>query len=207
MTAWHGLFDRGRLEQGQTVLIAGAAGGIGHLAVQFAKHAGARVIGTGSSRSRDFVLGLGADEFIDYTDQDVADIVSHVDVALDRRWEHDRVADTRGARGRDIGHRRIPAGSASAGPGSARGTADYELKIRSAGADWRSSRIEQGPDGLSDFPIGAKRHGTAASGQESEPESHARARRACPQTCGHPRLARYIASLSGGPMRRERRSS
>jgi NADPH:quinone reductase-like Zn-dependent oxidoreductase len=51
--------------------------------VQFAKHAGARVIGTGSSRNREFVLGLGADEYIDYTQQQVADVVSGVDVAFD----------------------------------------------------------------------------------------------------------------------------
>ena len=83
MTAWQALFDRGALEGGQTALIAGAAGGVGHLAVQFAKVAGARVIGTGSARNRDFVLGLGADEFVDYTQQDLADSVSDVDVALD----------------------------------------------------------------------------------------------------------------------------
>lgn len=83
MTAWQALFDRGRLEPGQTVLIAGAAGGVGHFAVQFAKHAGARVIGTGSSRNRDFVLGLGADEYVDYTQQDVRDAVSDVDLAFD----------------------------------------------------------------------------------------------------------------------------
>src|SRR5207244_6117432 len=70
-------------ERGQTVLIAGAAGGVGHLAVQFAKLAGARVIGTGSSRNRDFVLGLGADEYVDYTQQDVGEAVSGVDVAFD----------------------------------------------------------------------------------------------------------------------------
>ena len=63
--------------------IAGAAGGVGHLAVQFAKHAGARVIGTGSARNREFVLGLGADEYVDYTAQDVAEAVSDVDVAFD----------------------------------------------------------------------------------------------------------------------------
>jgi NADPH:quinone reductase-like Zn-dependent oxidoreductase len=83
MTAWQALFDRGRLERGQTALIAGAAGGVGHLAVQFAKLAGARVIGTGSSRNRDFVLGLGADEYVDYTEQDVGQTVSGVDVAFD----------------------------------------------------------------------------------------------------------------------------
>src|SRR5436309_5659939 len=83
LTAWQALFDRGGLESGQTALITGAAGGVGHLAVQFAKHAGARVIGTGSSRNRDFVLGLGADQYIDYTRQDVAEAASDVDVALD----------------------------------------------------------------------------------------------------------------------------
>jgi NADPH:quinone reductase-like Zn-dependent oxidoreductase len=83
MTAWQALFDSGGLERGQTALIAGAAGGVGHFAVQFAKHAGARVIGTGSSRNRDFVLGLGADEYVDYTQHDVAETVSDIDVVFD----------------------------------------------------------------------------------------------------------------------------
>src|SRR4051794_40051234 len=83
MTAWQALFDRGGLERGQTALVAGAAGGVGHFGVQFAKHAGARTIGTGSSRNRDFVLGLGADDYVDYTQQDVAEAVSDVDVAFD----------------------------------------------------------------------------------------------------------------------------
>lgn len=83
LTAWQSLFDVAGLEQGQTALIAGAAGGVGHLGVQFAKHAGARVIGTGSARNRDFVLGLGADEYVDYTEQDVSATVDGVDVALD----------------------------------------------------------------------------------------------------------------------------
>lgn len=83
LTAWQALFDRAGLERGQTALVAGAAGGVGHFGVQFASHVGARTIGTGSSRNRDFVLGLGADEYVDYTQQDVADAVSGVDVALD----------------------------------------------------------------------------------------------------------------------------
>jgi NADPH:quinone reductase-like Zn-dependent oxidoreductase len=65
LTAWQALFDRAGLERGGAALIAGAAGGVGHLAVQFAKLAGARVIGTGSSRNRDFVLGLGVDVAFD----------------------------------------------------------------------------------------------------------------------------------------------
>jgi len=83
LTAWQALFDRGGLERGQTALIAGAAGGVGHVAVQLPKLVGARAIGTGSSRNRDFVLGLGAEEYIDYTQQDVAEAVSGVDVAFD----------------------------------------------------------------------------------------------------------------------------
>jgi NADPH:quinone reductase-like Zn-dependent oxidoreductase len=83
MTAWQALFERGRLEPGQSVLIAGGAGGVGHLALQFAKHAGAHVLATGSSRNRDFVLNLGADAFIDYTVSDVADAVTGVDLVLD----------------------------------------------------------------------------------------------------------------------------
>src|SRR3954449_11984024 len=71
LTAWQALFDKGGLQRGQTALIAGAAGGVGHLALQFAKKVGeARTIGIGSSRNRDFVLGLGADEYVDYTQQD-----------------------------------------------------------------------------------------------------------------------------------------
>ena len=83
MTAWQALFSRAGLQSGQTALIAGAAGGVGHLAVQFARQAGARVIGTGSSRNREFVLDLGADEYVDYTQQDVAEAASDVDVAFD----------------------------------------------------------------------------------------------------------------------------
>jgi NADPH:quinone reductase-like Zn-dependent oxidoreductase len=83
MTAWQALFDAGGLERGQTALVAGAAGGVGHFAVQFAKVAGARVIGTGSTRNHDFVLSLGADEYVDYTRQDVAEAGKDVDVAFD----------------------------------------------------------------------------------------------------------------------------
>jgi NADPH:quinone reductase-like Zn-dependent oxidoreductase len=83
LTAWQALFSSGCLERGQTVLIAGAAGGVGHLAVQLAKHAGAHVIGTGSPRNRDFVLSLGADSFVDYTRGTIADSANAVDVVLD----------------------------------------------------------------------------------------------------------------------------
>jgi NADPH:quinone reductase-like Zn-dependent oxidoreductase len=83
LTAWQALFDKGGLVSGQSALVAGAAGGVGHFAVQFAKLRGARVIGTCSTRNRDFVLGLGAAESVDYTQQDVGEAVSGADVAFD----------------------------------------------------------------------------------------------------------------------------
>ncbi|WP_204745537.1 NADP-dependent oxidoreductase [Glycomyces paridis] len=82
LTAWQALIDRAGLSAGQTVLIHAAAGGIGHLAVQIAKAAGATVIGTASAPNRDFVLGLGADEVIDYRSEDFTATVKDVDVAL-----------------------------------------------------------------------------------------------------------------------------
>jgi NADPH:quinone reductase-like Zn-dependent oxidoreductase len=51
--------------------------------VQFAKVVGARAIGTGSARNRDFVLGLGADEYVDYTEEEVGEVVNDADVVLD----------------------------------------------------------------------------------------------------------------------------
>lgn len=65
LTAWQGLFDHARLTVGQTVLVLGAAGGVGSIAVQLAREAGAGVIGSGRSADRDVVLGLGAHEFLD----------------------------------------------------------------------------------------------------------------------------------------------
>jgi len=83
LTAWQALFDRGRLKRGQTALIAGAAGGVGHFAVQFARRAETWVVGTGSSHNCDFVLGLGADEYVDYAQQDVVEAARDVDCVFD----------------------------------------------------------------------------------------------------------------------------
>lgn len=82
VTAWQSLFEFGQLKQGQTLIVAGAAGGVGQLAVQFGKVAGATVVGIARDVNRDLVLGLGADEFIDYTQVNVADVV-HADLVLD----------------------------------------------------------------------------------------------------------------------------
>lgn len=83
LTAWESIVTYGQAQAGQKVLIHGAAGGVGHFAVQLAKHLGAYVIGTGSSGSKEFILGLGADEFIDYSTESIDSIVCDADVVLD----------------------------------------------------------------------------------------------------------------------------
>ena len=82
LTAWQGLFDHARLTTGQTVLIHGAAGGVGSIAVQLAREAGARVIGTGRAADRDTALGLGADAFLDLQADGLED-AGEVDVVFD----------------------------------------------------------------------------------------------------------------------------
>jgi NADPH:quinone reductase-like Zn-dependent oxidoreductase len=82
LTAWQALFDHGRLTTGQSVLIHGAGGGVGSIAVQLARQAGARVIATGRAADRDLALGLGAHGFLDL-DADPLDGAGHVDVVLD----------------------------------------------------------------------------------------------------------------------------
>ena len=83
LTAWQGLFDHGGLQAGQTVLIHGAGGGVGHLAVQFARASGATVIATGRSEDHDLLKGLGAAEVIDYQSQSFETQVPEVDVVFD----------------------------------------------------------------------------------------------------------------------------
>jgi NADPH:quinone reductase-like Zn-dependent oxidoreductase len=71
-TAWQGLTGMGALAAGETVLIHGAAGGVGHVAVQLARHLGARVLATASPGNHDFVRGLGAHAVADYAAPDCA---------------------------------------------------------------------------------------------------------------------------------------
>jgi NADPH:quinone reductase-like Zn-dependent oxidoreductase len=82
LTAWQGLFDHGNLTTGQTVVIHGAAGGVGSIAVQLAREVGARVIGTGRAANRDRALALGADTFLDLQTQRLEDI-GEVDLVFD----------------------------------------------------------------------------------------------------------------------------
>ncbi|ORA28316.1 NADP-dependent oxidoreductase [Mycobacterium aquaticum] len=82
LTAWQGLFEHARVEAGQTVLIHGAAGAVGSIAVQLAHDAGVQVIGTGRAEQRDAVLGLGADAFLDLAADRLED-AGEVDVVFD----------------------------------------------------------------------------------------------------------------------------
>ena len=97
LTAWQFLIELGHNEPnplqayqhepvllaGKTVLVNGAAGGVGHFAVQIAKWKGARVIAVASGKQEEFLRGLGADEFLDYMKTAPEDIVRDVDLVID----------------------------------------------------------------------------------------------------------------------------
>lgn len=83
LTAWQGLVDLGKVEEGDRVLIHGGGGGVGHVAIQIAKSFGAHVTATASPSKREFVESLGADEIIDYTKTDLVDVVSGIDLVFD----------------------------------------------------------------------------------------------------------------------------
>jgi NADPH:quinone reductase-like Zn-dependent oxidoreductase len=83
LSAWQGLFDYGHLTQGQRVLIHGATGGVGHLAVQLAHRRGAHVVGTVSTRNIEAARQLGMDEVIDYTTTRFEEVTGPVDLVFD----------------------------------------------------------------------------------------------------------------------------
>lgn len=78
LTAYQSLFDAGHLQANQTVLILGASGGVGSLAIQLAKAKGATAIGVASSKNHSFMKELGADETIDYQGTDVGEAVKNI---------------------------------------------------------------------------------------------------------------------------------
>ncbi|MDO6443542.1 MULTISPECIES: NADP-dependent oxidoreductase [unclassified Marinobacter] len=83
LTAWQALFEVAKLEPGQKVLVHAGAGGVGHLAVQFALARGAHVVATASAGNRDFLSELGVHEVIDYHTTDIADECFGLDLVLD----------------------------------------------------------------------------------------------------------------------------
>jgi NADPH:quinone reductase-like Zn-dependent oxidoreductase len=82
-TAWEALIETANLQPGQSVLIHGGSGGVGHLAIQIAKARGAKVFATASTANQDFLRQMGADVAIDYTRTKFEDVAKDVDVVLD----------------------------------------------------------------------------------------------------------------------------
>jgi NADPH:quinone reductase-like Zn-dependent oxidoreductase len=82
LTAWQGLFEHGRLQAGQSVLVHGAAGAVGSMVTQLAREAGAYIIATGRAAHRQTALEFGAQEFVDL-DHDAQEDVGEVDLVFD----------------------------------------------------------------------------------------------------------------------------
>ena len=82
LTAWQGLFEHGRVQAGESVLVHGAAGGVGSMVTQLAREAGAYVIGTGRAADRQTAVDFGAQEFIDLQNDALED-VGTVDLVFD----------------------------------------------------------------------------------------------------------------------------
>jgi alcohol dehydrogenase len=87
LTAYQCIVEKGKLSVGERVLIHAGAGGVGTFAVQLSKHLGAHVITTASSRNADLLRELGADEVIDYKQQNFADVLEPVDLVFDTLGE------------------------------------------------------------------------------------------------------------------------
>lgn len=83
LTAWQAMFDVANLTRGQRLLITNGSGGVGSLAVQLAKAAGAHVTAMASAHNEDYVRGLGADDFIDYRQQPFETVAHEMDVVFD----------------------------------------------------------------------------------------------------------------------------
>jgi NADPH:quinone reductase-like Zn-dependent oxidoreductase len=83
LTSMQALFDHGRLEPGQRAVIHGASGGLGCIAVQLARSAGAHVIATGRSNARSVALAMGANQFIDLDEDHWEDAIGQVDLVYD----------------------------------------------------------------------------------------------------------------------------
>ena len=101
LTAWQIIVQRANVRAGQRVLIQSAAGGVGHFAVQIARHLGAHVTGTASLKNKDFVLGLGADAYIDHSTVDWDSYGDQFDFVLDtiggRNADHSLIVTRPGA--------------------------------------------------------------------------------------------------------------
>lgn len=83
LTSWQAIFDSADLQPGQKILVHGASGGVGSMAVQLAKAKGALVTGTSSGENEEFVRSLGVDEFVNYKQTKFETVVKEMDVVFD----------------------------------------------------------------------------------------------------------------------------
>jgi len=83
MTAWQGLYEMAKIQAGTKVVVVGASGGVGHYAIQFARHTGAIVTGVCSAANAELVRGLGADRVVDYKSEKFADVLRDQNVVFD----------------------------------------------------------------------------------------------------------------------------
>lgn len=83
LTAWQALFDAADVSEGDRVLVHAGAGGVGHMAIQFARYHDAHVIGTASGGNEVFLRDLGIDEFVNYREEDFEEVLDPVDVVID----------------------------------------------------------------------------------------------------------------------------
>ena len=88
LTAWQVVVDTVRVQEGDDVLVHGAAGGVGHLAVQIARARGARVIATARHEQAEWLGGLGVERVIDYREEDFAALLSELDAVIDCHGSH-----------------------------------------------------------------------------------------------------------------------
>ena len=147
LTAWQILKEKVHIRQGDRVLIHSAAGGVGHYAVQMAKHLGAYVIGTASARNKEFVLSLGASEHVDYQEQPFEKVVGNIDFVLDSMGGEyiDRSLKVLNSHGKIIS---IPSGTSDSvkEKANALGLAGDTFRVQSDGKNMKeiSEMLEEG---------------------------------------------------------------
>jgi len=95
LTAWQALVDTAHVQRGDRVLVHAAGGGVGHFAVQLAKHLGAYVIGTSRASGHDWLRSIGADEVIDYSTVRFEDGLADVDTVIDLVGDEHDATSTR----------------------------------------------------------------------------------------------------------------
>ncbi len=139
LTAWQGLVTYAKIKSGDKVLIHAAGGGVGHYAVQIAKCLGAYVIGTGSTSKRDFVLKLGADEFVDYTSEKFEDRVNDADIVFDSIPDKEHLIRSIAAAGNGGAVISIKSGfeGETAEKAKAKGLKTYRILVNSNGNDMK----------------------------------------------------------------------